>query len=81
MAAPAKKVTCLVCGGALERGFVLDRGESNRRHVQEWWSGDPESSFWMGIKKPEKRCKVDMCRCTKCGFLMGFGVEEATTWT
>lgn len=63
---------CVVCGSSTELGFVLDLGDMNKGHEQEWWEGRPERSFWTGIKKPERRFKITTLRCTKCGYLMEF---------
>lgn len=63
---------CILCGSQNEVGFVLDLGDKNRGHVEEWWAGKPERSFWTGMKKPERRLKVTTLRCTRCGYLMEF---------
>lgn len=65
-------VRCLLCKSQTEDGFLLDRGESNRRSQQEWWAGAPNRSFWLGIKKPETVFQVRARRCVQCGFLMEF---------
>ncbi len=62
----------LACGGSTEVGFVVDRGEGNRRSQPQWWEGRPKRSLWMGIKKTGRRMKVVAYRCTRCGLLMEF---------
>lgn len=71
---PAKP--CLACGGQMESGFVLDRGESNRRRLSEWWAGEPKKSIWSGVKKPDRTFQIEAQRCTRCGFLMQFANPE-----
>jgi hypothetical protein len=66
------RYACLFCGGSTEIGFVVDRGDGDRRRRQEWWAGEPESSFWIGVKKPDRTCRILTFRCVKCGFLMEF---------
>lgn len=70
-------VKCLVCGASTEEGFLLDQGHNALRSQQEWWQGQPVPSFWMGLKKPEERFRVQAMRCTACGFLMAFATEQA----
>jgi hypothetical protein len=69
---------CLVCGGPTEIGFLVDRGHANVRRRQEWWAGEPESSFWPwnGIKKPDRMYKMTTLRCVECGFVMEFANHE-----
>jgi hypothetical protein len=67
---------CLICGGSTEVGFVLDRGDKNRRRPEEWWVGEPERSFWRGVKKPDRTYTIATLRCTKCGYLMEFAEEQ-----
>lgn len=66
---------CLVCGGSLEAGFVLDNTYGGRLQ-QEWAKGPPERSFWTGIKQPKRSLKIVSHRCTKCGFVMEFAAES-----
>jgi hypothetical protein len=65
------KVKCPFCGGTLESGFLIDQGEGRR--VVEWVQGEPEASFWTGVKIAGKaRGPVETRRCTDCGYLMLF---------
>ena len=63
---------CLVCGSSMEVGFVPDISDKGRRKNEEWWAGEPQSSFWRGVKKPDRTYETMSLRCTKCGFLMEF---------
>ena len=63
---------CLLCRARLEPGWLLDLGDHDQRHEQQWGSGEPKRSFWLGNKKPEKSFGVRAYRCTACGFLMQF---------
>ncbi|HEX8692403.1 MAG TPA: hypothetical protein VF746_08300 [Longimicrobium sp.] len=63
-------VTCVKCGTPMDFGFLLDRGESNTRLTLEWVEGQPEKSFWAGLKlKGRRRIPVAAVRCQRCGYV------------
>lgn len=70
------EVKCLICGGATESGFVLDRGQGLTIQRPEWGAGEPQYSFWTVVKKPQRRAGIVTFRCTACGFLMNFAREQ-----
>lgn len=68
-----KTMACVKCGGAMEEGFVLDRGHYDTRKVTEWVEGEPEPSLWLGLKTSGRAVlKVATWRCTDCGFLESY---------
>jgi len=64
---------CLRCRGPMEPGFVLDRGHHNNKDTQKWVEGDPERSFWQGVKtKGREQFPVRTFRCDRCGYLESY---------
>lgn len=60
-------LTCLICETPMQPGFVLDRG-GNAHHVAEWIQGEPEKSFWLGLKtKGRQALPITALRCPTCG--------------
>lgn len=65
--------TCPRCRGPMEEGYVLDLGNSNRRHQETWVEGAPESSFWRGLKtEGRENLPVTTWRCRACGCLESY---------
>jgi hypothetical protein len=57
----------------MEPGFVVDRAHHSSYRVQTWFEGQPEKSFWNGLKtKGRRHCEVRTFRCTRCGFLESY---------
>ena len=69
--------TCPKCGGAMERGFVLDNTYGSQL-VSQWAPGIPEASFWTGTKSidEEKLIPLGAFRCADCGFLEFYARSE-----
>jgi hypothetical protein len=64
---------CTECSGAMEEGFILDRGHFDSRHVPSWVGGPPERSFWSGLKTTGKPAhEVVTYRCVQCGLLRSY---------
>lgn len=65
---------CLRCEGPLEKGFLLDRGDSDLTHQSGWASGEPNTAFFRmsAVKAGNKRMPVTTWRCTQCGHLESF---------
>lgn len=64
---------CLRCQGKMELGFVLDRGPHHVVRTQDWVQGEPERSFWSGIKTRGKdKYSVRTFRCERCGYLEAY---------
>jgi hypothetical protein len=70
-------IKCIRCEGAMEEGFVLDRGHYNARMVDTWVEGKPETSFWTGLKIDNRQTyEVRTFRCIECGYLENYASEE-----
>ena len=70
---------CPGCGGELLRGFIFDRGHYDYKQQQLWVEGEPEESFWSGIKTSDRDArKVDSYRCVRCNRLEFFAAEGAS---
>ena len=58
------------CGGAMQGGFVIDHGDMQYKQQQIWVEGNPESSFWSGLKTSGRAAfNVRALRCGGCRFL------------
>jgi hypothetical protein len=67
------KRECPECHGAMEEGFLLDRGHYDSAHTASWIEGEPERSFWTGIRTAKKaRFRVRTFRCERCGLLRSY---------
>lgn len=54
-------------------GFLLDRGEGDRKRVVQWIEGDPQKSFWTGLVTAKRvMLPVATYRCTGCGYLESY---------
>ena len=68
---------CIKCGGTLTEGFLLDRGHYNGKMKQIWVEGEPEESFWSGIKTTDKAAYyVQAFRCENCKFLEFYTTDK-----
>ena len=68
----APEPTCPKCGGAMERGFVVDHTYGGFAKP-EWAEGRAEPSMWTGIKMSGKaRHPVETYRCVQCGYLESY---------
>lgn len=57
----------------MEVGVLLDKGHVDSLNTPEWLEGEPERSFWSGIKtKGKERLPVRTHRCTRCGYLESY---------
>ena len=64
---------CLRCRGPMEPGFMIDRGDHHSKEVQTWVEGQPERSFWLGLKtKGREQLPVRTYRCERCGYLESY---------
>lgn len=62
----------------MSEGFVVDRGESNAKNVQQWVEGEPIRSFWLGLKtKGREAYQVNTYRCDRCGYLESYATTPA----
>lgn len=74
MSAPKE---CLRCRGPMEPGFVLDRGHHSVAQTQDWVEGEPERSFWTGLKtRGKEKVPVRTFRCERCGYLEAYAKRD-----
>jgi len=60
----------------MERGFLLDRGHYDSKHVPKWIEGEPTHS-WLGLRTRGKESfPVRTFRCERCGWLESYATEE-----
>ena len=72
-----KPTNCPKCQGAMEEGFILDRGHANAGMESEWIEGAPEHSWWAGLKtKGRERHPLRAFRCQLCGFVEHYATAE-----
>lgn len=68
---------CIRCRGSMEPGFVLDRGHHSTAGTQDWVEGEPERSFWTGVKtKGKEKFPVRTFRCARCGYLEAYAIQD-----
>ena len=67
-----RSLTCAKCGGTMEDGFVLDNTYGARLQ-SGWVEGEPERSFWTGVKvKGKELLPIITWRCPRCGYLESY---------
>ena len=72
------EIECSSCRGKMIRGFIFDRGHYEHKEKQVWVEGEPERSFWSGIKTVGRRAySADAYRCESCGRLEFYTTEQA----
>lgn len=49
-------IKCTKCGGEMSAGFMLSVGFRGAAGAVSWQGGEPEPSFWTGIKQSGKEC-------------------------
>jgi hypothetical protein len=60
------------CHTPMQVGFVPDN-IGNQFRQQHWFPGEPEKSFWSGLKiKWDQRIPIKTLRCPKCGYLESY---------
>lgn len=71
-------VKCIRCDGELERGFMLDKGESDITSQATWASGEPDNSFFRlsAARSGSMTLPVVTYRCKSCGRLESFASGE-----
>jgi len=70
---------CPRCRSNMSEGFVVDRGDHNQLAQQKWIEGEPQKSFWLGLKtKGREAFQVTTYRCDRCGYLESYA-ERPTT--
>ena len=65
------------CSGRFQEGFILDQGDHGSRSQATWIEGQPEKSFWTGLKLGDKpRFAIVTLRCSQCGFLESYAPKR-----
>lgn len=63
---------CPKCRSRMERGFLRDSHQHQVRTAR-WFEGEPEKSFFGGLKTKGKRTyDVTTYRCGRCGYLESY---------
>jgi hypothetical protein len=71
---------CLKCGGVMREGFVLDLGDYQVKQQQVWVEGEPEPSFWSGLKTTDRDAfHVQAFRCAVCNFLEFYTTDKVNS--
>ena len=66
---------CPKCNGAMEAGFIMDKGHYDSKDVSQWVEGEPERSIWTGIKtKGREVYQITTYRCAGCGYLESYAI-------
>lgn len=61
----------------MQAGFLLERGDRDRRGGTQWVEGAPERSFWTGLRiKNRLVLPVTTYRCESCGYLASYARTE-----
>jgi hypothetical protein len=70
------EITCPKCGAMMKLGYIPDTGQGNFKVVPSWVAGEPEPSFWAGLKTGN-RPNLAICtfRCSGCGYLESYAKE------
>lgn len=68
---------CPHCNKVMTNGYILDVTQHGKAQVPQWVAGEPEKSFWTGLKM-SGRAKVPVMtyRCPRCGLLQSYAVGE-----
>jgi predicted nucleic-acid-binding Zn-ribbon protein len=73
----ATKYVCPKCRTEMKNGFVLDRGDTGSKQQSAWVEGEPEPSFWSGLKTSNREVfTVQTFRCPKCNYLEFYTSER-----
>lgn len=63
---------CPKCGGAMIRGFIVDKTHGGTA-VPAWVEGEPRKSLWTGLKlRGRTRIEIATSRCRSCFFLESY---------
>jgi len=65
---------CPKCDARMAAGFIIDHGHGTA-HISTWQAGDPQKSFWLGVKQAKADQKaISTLRCERCGYLENYAV-------
>ena len=60
----------------MQVGFVLDNAAQGALMQSRWAPGEPNKSFWTGLKVPKGAAiPIVTLRCERCGFLESYAAE------
>lgn len=68
--------TCADCGGAMERGYVLDHAHMNTTVRARWVQGEPDFGLLSLRTGGKRQIAVRAFRCTGCGLLKQYALDE-----
>jgi len=62
----------------MESGWVADNTQAGLTQ-QNWSAGEPQPSFWTGLKveKKDQVVPVTTLRCPKCGYLESYAIPQS----
>jgi hypothetical protein len=67
---------CPVCRVRMEKGHVLEYGNSDRLKRVTWTEGEPEKGALTGYRtKGRRQYATVTLRCPRCGWLLWFAPE------
>ncbi len=62
----------------MQEGWVLDQAHGGARAISSWVEGEPQQSFWFGLKlEGREPMAIVSWRCTRCGFIEQYAKSEA----
>lgn len=71
---------CPKCRGRMHAGYLLERGHGDMRATAAWIEGEPERSFWQGLRTSDRDVfETRTYRCERCGFLESYARKDFTT--
>ena len=72
---------CGECKVDFKPGFVIDRGHMEYKTQLIWVEGEPEESFWSGVKTSSREALNTVAkRCPSCGKLEFYTTTTASNW-
>jgi len=64
----------------MDLGYTLDLNQHHSGKVAQWVEGQPEKSFWTGVKTKDREVlPITTYRCPRCGFLSSFANPASGT--
>jgi predicted nucleic-acid-binding Zn-ribbon protein len=67
-----RTLSCPKCQGSMAIGYILDTSYGTQGAGQ-WVEGEPEKSFWTGIKvRGKTKRPIESWRCQRCGYLENY---------
>jgi hypothetical protein len=63
------RIECCKCQTPMQPGYLMEKGHGNKHSITTWARGQPQKSFWMGLKSPQEKLETRTYRCPRCGYL------------